>query len=130
MIPIAYWRNRKLYTRLIGSRCRKCGAEYYPPVRVCRKCGSTELDEVEMPRTGTIVSYTKLTEPPVDFKDYAPIYLALVRLDNGVTVLGQIADPVEEEIKIGARVRMTIRKWTQDGESGIIYYGYKFKVEQ
>jgi uncharacterized OB-fold protein len=128
MIPIAYWRNRKLYTRLIGSRCKKCGTEYYPPVKVCKKCGSTEIEEKEMPKTGTIVSFTKLTEPPVDFKDYAPIYLAMIRLDNGILVLGQLADAESEEIKIGARVMATIRKWTEDGQSGIIYYGYKFKI--
>ncbi|NAY82249.1 MAG: hypothetical protein GU362_05135 [Thaumarchaeota archaeon] len=128
MIPIAYWRNRKLYTRLIGSRCKKCGAEYYPPVKVCKKCGSTEIEEKEMLKTGTIVSFTKLTEPPVDFKDYAPIYLAMIRLDNGILVLGQLADAESEEIKIGARVMATIRKWTEDGQSGIIYYGYKFKI--
>ncbi|MFP3290201.1 MAG: Zn-ribbon domain-containing OB-fold protein [Nitrososphaeria archaeon] len=128
MIPIAYWRNRKLYTRLIGSRCKKCGAEYYPPVKVCKKCGSVEIEEKEMPKTGTIVSFTKLTEPPVDFKDYAPVYLAMIRLDNGILVLGQLADVESEEIKIGAKVMATIRKWTEDGQSGIIYYGYKFKI--
>ncbi|MFP3130030.1 MAG: Zn-ribbon domain-containing OB-fold protein [Nitrososphaeria archaeon] len=128
MIPIAYWRNRKLYTRLIGSRCKKCGAEYYPPVKVCKKCGSVEIEEKDMPKTGTIVSFTKLTEPPVDFKDYAPVYLAMIRLDNGILVLGQLADAESEEIKIGAKVMATIRKWTEDGQSGIIYYGYKFKI--
>jgi uncharacterized OB-fold protein len=128
VIPIAYWRNRKLYTRLIGSRCKKCGAEYYPPVKVCKKCGSVEIEEKEMPKTGTIVSFTKLTEPPVDFKDYAPVYLAMIRLDNGILVLGQLADAESEEIKIGAKVMATIRKWTEDGQSGIIYYGYKFKI--
>jgi Predicted nucleic-acid-binding protein containing a Zn-ribbon len=128
VIPIAYWRNRKLYTRLIGSRCKKCGAEYYPPVKVCKKCGSVEIEEKEMPKTGTIVSFTKLTEPPVDFKDYAPVYLAMIRLDNGILVLGQLADVESEEIKIGAKVMATIRKWTEDGQSGIIYYGYKFKI--
>jgi uncharacterized OB-fold protein len=128
VIPIAYWRNRKLYTRLIGSRCKKCGAEYYPPVKVCKKCGSAEIEEKEMPKTGTIVSFTKLTEPPVDFKDYAPVYIAMIRLDNGILVLGQLADAESEEIKIGAKVMATIRKWTEDGQSGIIYYGYKFKI--
>lgn len=128
MIPIAYWRNRKIYTRLMGSRCKSCGAEFFPPVKVCKKCGSKDLEQVEMPKTGTIISYTKLTEPPVDFKDYAPIYLALVRLDNGVTVLGQIADAESEEIAVGRKVVATIRKWTEDGESGVIYYGYKFKL--
>ncbi len=128
MIPIAYWRNRKIYTRLMGSRCKSCGAEFFPPVKVCKKCGSKDLEQVEMPKTGTIISYTKLTEPPVDFKDYAPVYLAIVRLDNGVTVLGQIADAESEEIAVGRKVVATIRKWTEDGESGVIYYGYKFKL--
>lgn len=128
MIPIAYWRNRKVYTRMIGSKCKDCGAEFFPPVRVCKKCGSRNIEEKEMPRTGTLLAYTKLSEPAQEFKEYAPIYLGFIRLDNGVNVISMIADADEEKLKSGSRVQATVRKWTEDGKGGLIYYGYKFRV--
>lgn len=130
MLPISYWRNRKIYTRLLGSRCRSCGAEFFPPVKVCKRCGSRDVEEVEMPKTGVLVSYTKLTEPSYEFEEYAPIYLGFIRLDNGVQLVAQLTDVVEEELKPGARVEATVRKWAEDGEEGVIFYGYKFRITQ
>ena len=47
-------------------------------------------------------------------------------LDDGVKVTGQIVDSPLEELAIGKRVRLEFRKVQQDGESGVICYGYKF----
>jgi len=129
MIPIAYWRNRRAYTTLLGSRCRACGAEFFPPVRVCRKCKSKDIEAKEMPRKGTLITYTKLTEPAEEFGKHAPIYLGLIGLSNGVRLVSTLADVSESELNEGAPVSMVIRRWTEDGPSGIIYYGYKFRVD-
>jgi len=115
---------------MIGSRCRDCGAEFFPPVRVCKKCGSRNIEEKEMPKTGALIAYTKLSEPAQEFKEYSPIYLGLIRLDNGVNIISMIADADEDSLRIGARVKATLRKWTEEGKGGLIYYGYKFKVIQ
>ncbi len=129
MHPIPYWRNRERYYRLLGTRCKKCGKEAFPPVHVCKECGSTEVEEVEMPRTGKLVTYTILKEPAEGYRQFTPIYLGLVELDNGVRMLAQLTDVKEDDVKIGMRVRAVLRKLTQDGDSGLVYYGYKFVKE-
>lgn len=126
MIPIAYWRNRQRYYNLVGSRCESCGKEFFPPVHVCKKCGSTKLKDKPMPKEGKLISYTILTEPAEEFKLYAPIYLGLIELTNEVRILGMITDIKEEDIHIGMKLRATIRKLTEDPAGGLIYYGYKF----
>jgi len=127
-MAIQYWRIRDRYYRLIGSRCAKCGSEYFPPVYRCRKCGSREIADAEMPRTGKILTYTILHEPMPGFEAEAPFPLALIRLENGAVVLSQVVDSPEESVRTGANVRATLRRVRVDGDSGQIVYGYKFVV--
>lgn len=125
---IQHWRVRDRYYRLIGSRCTACSAEYFPPVYRCRKCGSDKIEDKEMPKTGKIVTYTKLHEPLPGFESLAPFHLAVVKLENGANVLAQVVDSPDEAVKTGATVRATVRRARVYGESGQIIYGYKFIV--
>lgn len=127
-MTIQYWRQRDRYYRLIGSRCSSCGAEFFPPVYRCRKCGSEKIVDKEMPQTGTIVTYTQLHEPLPGFEAQAPFYLAVVKLENGTKVLTQIVDSPDESVKTGARVKAVVRRARVDGESGQIIYGFKFET--
>ncbi|MFX1233551.1 MAG: Zn-ribbon domain-containing OB-fold protein, partial [Promethearchaeota archaeon] len=44
--------------RLMGSKCKKCSANYVPPRKLCTKCNSTELEWVEMSGKGKIAAYS------------------------------------------------------------------------
>ena len=76
--------------------------------------------------TGTVYSYTTLTEPPEGFEEQAPYTLALVKLDEGPMVTAQITD-LDSPVQIGDRVEMVTRKLTTEGPKGMIVYGYKFR---
>lgn len=128
-MAIQAWRVKDRYYRLIGSRCQECGAEFFPPVYTCRRCGSESIKDKEMPKEGKIMTYTQLHEPLPGFEAQAPFYLAVVRLDNGARVLSQLVDSPDESVKTGARVRATVRRAKVDGDSGQIIYGYKFIVK-
>ncbi len=127
-MSIQYWRVRDRYYRLIGSRCTSCGAEFFPPVYKCKKCGSELIKDKEMPKSGKIMTYTQLHEPLPGFEAQTPLYLAVVRLDNGARVLSQIVDSPDESVRTGAEVIATVRRMRVDGDSGQIIYGYKFKT--
>jgi hypothetical protein len=127
-LSIQYWRVKDRYYRLIGSRCIECGSEFFPPVYRCKGCGSEKIRDKEMPRTGKIVTYTQLYEPLPGFEAQTPLYLAVVRLDNGARILTQIVDSPNDAVRTGARVRATIRRAIVDGDSGQIVYGFKFIV--
>ena len=127
-MTIQHWRIRDRYYRLIGTKCTACGAEHFPPVYKCRKCGSEALKDKEMPKSGKIMTYTLLHEPLPGFEAQAPLYLAVVELENGARVLTQIIDSPGEAVKTGAKVAATVRRVRVEGESGQIVYGYKFAV--
>ena len=77
-MAIQYWRIRDRYYRLIGNKCEDCSAEFFPPVYRCRKCKSDKLVDVEMPKTGKIMTYTQLHEPMPGFEEQAPLFLAVM----------------------------------------------------
>ena len=128
-MAIQQWRIRDRYYRLIGSKCKDCGDEFFPPVYRCKGCGSERIADREMPRTGKVLTYTVLHEPLPGFEAQTPLYLAVVKLDNGARVLTQIVDSPEEAVRTGAKVHATVRRARVDGESGQIVYGYKFVVD-
>lgn len=83
---------------------------------------------------GIIYSWTRIERDhaPAEFVDQAPYYVALVDLSERPRVTAMLSDldislPVGERIKIGQPVEMVTRKLNQDGERGMIVYGYKFQ---
>jgi hypothetical protein len=76
---------------------------------------------------GTVYSYTTVYDPPAGFEGYAPYPVALVKLDDGPMVTAQLTDVTPDEVTIGMPVDMVTRKVSEQGEEGVIVYGYKFR---
>lgn len=75
---------------------------------------------------GTIYSYTTVMDAPEGYEGQAPYIVAIVQLDEGVSISAQLTD-IDGEVRIGDRVEMVTRKLTTEGERGMIVYGYKFR---
>jgi uncharacterized OB-fold protein len=75
---------------------------------------------------GEIYSYTLVTDPPASHGEYAPYWLALVKLAEGALVTAQLTD-FDGEPHIGQRVEMVTRRLRTEGATGVITYGYKFR---
>lgn len=130
MMEIQHWRLRDRYYRLLGNKCKDCGSEFFPPVYRCKDCKSENLVDKEMPRRGKIITYTHLYEPLPGFEAQLPVTLAMIELENGVKVIGQIVDSPTDKISTGQAVRAVVRRMRVDGESGQILYGYKFVIDE
>ncbi|WP_290901704.1 Zn-ribbon domain-containing OB-fold protein [Ferroglobus sp.] len=127
MLP-RFWRKIKYRYRLVGSYCENCGEYYHPPRNLCPKCRRKgSIKEVPLGSEGTILSYTVVHDAPDDFKLQKPYVVGLVKLDCGAVVTAQICCK-PEEVEIGRRVRAVFRKYSEEGEDGIIYYGTKFEL--
>jgi len=125
--PARIWRERTYRYRLVAKRCKKCGRIIYPPRPACPACGSRELEDIELPRTGVVETYTIIYTVMDGFRDKAPLPIAIVRLDNGAKVLAPLTDIDPEEIRTGMRVEAVLRRIKRDGEHGLIAYGVAFR---
>ena len=79
-----------------------------------------------MPKTGTLVSFTQQRESVQGFEDQEPMIFGLLRLENGVRILTQLVDLPYDSLKDGMKLNAVFRRIRVDGESGQIFYGYKF----
>jgi len=127
-----YWRENQSRYNMIGAKCTNCGKTYFPSRAMCTECGRKSLGKMEKFKfsgKGTVYSMTTVHEAHEQYDFLKPYSLALIDLDEGAKILGQVIDCEPEEVKIGTRVKSTFRKLGEDGKSGIIYYGYKFTKE-
>lgn len=129
-IPLHWRRIRERYN-MVGNKCQKCGAVYFPKRTICKNCRSQgELEEVKLSGKGEVVSYTVIRSPPDSMKSSAPYIVAIIQLEEGPSVSAQIEDTDVEDVEIGSKVEKIFRKVNEAGEEGIIKYGYKFKLAE
>ena len=120
-----YWREIPQRYRLEAAKCKGCGKVWFPPRLVCAECGKKEFEQVALSGEGKVETFTVIRVAPSDFGDQAPYAVGVVQLEDGVPMQCQIADCAPEDLKIGMPVRIEFRKVKQEGEAGIICYGYK-----
>ena len=125
MFPARYWREIPQRYRMEAGECTKCGKQFFPPRPVCDKCGSRSLETVRLPLTGKVISYTVQHSASADYSDLTPFAVGIVELDGGARLTAQLADIVDEEIRVGMPVRMEFRRLFSHGEHGLHCYGYK-----
>ena len=93
-----FWREISQRYNLIGNKCEVCGQVFFPPRESCPQCRRKSMGKI---------------------KDQ--------KLSEGPRITAQIVDCDIDDVKIGMKVESVFRKIQQDGSTGAIYYGYKFK---
>ena len=120
-----YWREIPQRYRLEAARCRGCGEVLFPPRLVCPKCRGREFEKVTLAREGKLLTHTVIRVAASQFIDQAPYAVGIVELTGGVKIMAQIADCEPERLSAGMPLRVEFRKVQEEGEAGIIAYGYK-----
>jgi len=121
-----YWREIPQRYRYEAAKCKKCEKVFFPPRRVCSQCGTREFEKTQLPQEGKVETFTVIRVAPTGFSDEVPYAVGIVSLPGGIKVTAQIVDCDPTRLTIGDRVRLEFRKIRQDGDSGILCYGYKF----
>jgi uncharacterized OB-fold protein len=122
-----YHRLRHAFYRLEGTFCAACDKKYFPPRTICPACRAQDLEALEMEGTGTLYSYSRMTQSPRGFANLGPYTVGMVRLDDGPLIMTQLTDVEGVELEIGMPVEMVTRKLQESSENGYIVYGYKFR---
>ena len=125
-----FWREIPQRYNFAGNQCGACDRVFFPPRESCPHCRRKSIGvmkDVKLSGKGEVMTYTIIHVGPEDFEDQTPYPIAIIRLEEGPQVTGQIVDMPLKDVKIGMKVEGTFRKFHQDGHTGAIYYGYKFK---
>lgn len=124
-----FWREIDARYNLKGLECGNCGEVVFPQRSLCPKCRHLSVGKLK-PRAlsgeGVVETFTVVHAPPPGFELQAPYVIGIVKLAEGPHVTAQIVDVKPESVQVGLRVRRVFRRINQDGEAGVIHYGYKF----
>ena len=76
--------------KLMTTECKDCQTLHWPPRSFCTTCYSENLDWTDLPTSGTLVTFTKVTAPAEGFSKDGYI-LGIVQLKNtDLRVFGQV----------------------------------------
>ena len=96
--------------KLLGLKCHNCDTVTAPPRMVCRKCGSSEMEIIELTGNGKNQTFTVINIPAEGREEECPYIVVLVELDEGPWIMGNLVDIEPEEASmelIGQRVKMS-----------------------
>ena len=91
--------------RLSGIRCDRCGELAIPPKQLCPSCQHRAWSPVTLSGEGAIASFTIIRVAPRGRGGEVPYAVAVVKLAEGVSVLGRLVDIPLESLKTGLPVR-------------------------
>ena len=120
-----YWREMPHRYRLEAGKCKKCSKIVFPKRLICPECGHREFEQVRLNRQGKLITYTIIHVAPSKFSDQVPYAVGIVELNDGVKLMSQITDFNLNELKTGIPVKIEFRRISEEGEAGILNYGYK-----
>jgi len=99
--------------KIMGVRCKSCGATSLPPRPICPECGARDLEWTELAGEGTIQTYTVIHVPTTQMKALCPYATGIIKLDAGPSISGLIEGVSEEYLTVGTRVKA---EFVQEGE--------------
>jgi len=106
--------------RLLGSRCRSCGAVYFPKDSVCHNpdCDDPSLEDASFGPRGKIWScavQNYAPPPPVVTEDpYEPYAVGVIDLDDGLRVMGRIDIDDPMQVQVGGAVELVVGRIGSD----------------
>ena len=125
------WRHIPQRYNLIGTKCTRCGEIYFPKRVMCPECRRKgQLENIKFSGKGKIHTYSTIHTPTEEFKSLSPYTVAIIELEEGAKITSQIVDCQKNDIQIGDDVELVFRKIKEEGDEGVISYGYKFKLKK
>jgi uncharacterized OB-fold protein len=108
--------------RLMGTKCKDCGAFSFPPRADCEACMSGNFEFVELTGKSTLQTYTKIVAAPTGFEDVVPYTVGVVDLEEGGRALAWFGDSVDEdEIEIGMELQIVPQIFDEEPDIKVYY---------
>lgn len=96
--------------KIMGTRCKTCGAHFFPPRADCCLSLDNNIEWFEIKGAGTLETYSTLSYAPTGFEKYLPYTIAVVDFGT-VKVFGRLdAGIPREKVAVGMKLRAAVSK--------------------
>ncbi len=118
--------------KLMGSRCKQCGAFYVPPRPICIKCYATEMEWVQTKGKGKLAAFTCIAVGPPfmmeeGYNRTRPYVSGVVELEEDARIVARIEGvdgSKPETIKIGTPLRAEFLH-RGEGEDSVTFLAFR-----
>lgn len=105
--------------RLMGNRCRSCGALHVPPRPICPACFGEDLEWVELSGRGKLAAFTAVYIAPTAMIEAGygrdnPYLAGIVELAEGPKISAQIIGldaSRPEQVAVGTPLQVAFLEW-------------------
>ncbi len=94
--------------KLLATKCKKSGKILFPPQVDCPDDPEDEVEWVELPNEGELVTWTVIYVKPYSFGHYPDYTVGIARLKNGVQVLAWVRETDPKKLRAGMKVKIEI----------------------
>ena len=120
--------------KIMGSRCKKCGALALPPRPICTSCFASRMEWVQFNGDGKLAAFTSIAvAPPLMAKEgfgkNNPYVVGVVELEEGVKIVARITGVDAKEprkIKVGTSLGA---EFLQKGEGACRQTSLAFRAQ-
>ena len=110
----AFWEGCRKH-KLLLQRCVDCSEFQFYPRIACTTCSGDNLEWVKASGRGTILTFTIVRRPVSEaYAVDVPYVVALIRLDEGPTMMSNVVQCDPEALQIGDPVRVLFENWSED----------------
>ena len=110
----AYWEGCRKQELLL-QRCNECSEFQFYPRIMCTNCASDKLEWVRAEGQGTILTFTIVRRPVSEaYAADVPYVVALIKLDEGPTMMSNVVQCDPETLQIGDPVQVLFENWSED----------------
>jgi uncharacterized OB-fold protein len=110
--------------RMLASRCSRCDARAYPAQRGCARCGSVDLQTLELSPGGTVWTWTSQEflpkappyAGPETAETFAPYLVGFVEVPEGLCVETRLVGFGDRRPRIGEPVRLVVAPFRTDAQ--------------
>jgi Predicted nucleic-acid-binding protein containing a Zn-ribbon len=100
--------------RVLATRCARCGEVSFPPQSFCSRCGSGDVEWIQLSDEGELLTYTVINVKPTSFSNHADYTVGIARMPEGVNVLAWVnGDP--GKLRVGMKVRLAVVRREPEG---------------
>jgi uncharacterized OB-fold protein len=102
--------------RLLGSRCRACGAHHFPVHDTCPYCSSGDVAPVDLSPVGTLWAWTAVTASPPGYRGEVPYGFGVVELPEGIRIVTRLTEADPARLEAGQPMALTVTPLHVDDE--------------
>lgn len=104
------WRKRDMIYGLIGGKCKVCGTVQFPRSQVCVNPNCHAIDSQDpYAMAGLECSVMSFTADSLVYSPDPPGYYGMITFPEGGRFMADFTDSDKDQVKVGAKMRMTFR---------------------